>query len=172
MMTSRRWSTGVFTNWRRPPSSQGRLISCCVSWLKPANLEAMRCPYSATGKPLLPLQLTLGASTVSALGLVDSGADVNVLPRRVGAALGAQWDDRRATLRLGGALAGLAAQPLLVMAKIGEFAPVRLGFAWAPTEEVPLVLGQTNFFMEFDVIFSRSRLEFVVVAKGAASLKP
>ena len=53
--------------------------------------------------------------------------------------------------------------PLLIQARVGEFAPVRLAFAWCRTDEVPLVLGQTNFFMEFDVCFFRSRMEFSVV---------
>jgi hypothetical protein len=128
----------------------------------------MRFPYSVAGKPLLPLALTFGAQTISTEGLVDSGSDVNVLPWSVGNALGATWDLRKATLRLGGTLAGTSAMPLLVMAKIGHFAPVRLAFAWCHTDEVPLVVGQTNFFMEFDVCFFRSRSEFSVVPKGAA----
>jgi len=129
----------------------------------------MRFAYSAAGKPFLPLTLTLGAQTISAEGLVDSGSDVNVLPWSVGNALGATWDLRKATLRLGGTLAGTPAMPLLVMAKIADFAPVRLAFAWCRTDEVPVVLGQTNFFMEFDVCFFRSRSEFSVVPKGAGS---
>jgi hypothetical protein len=101
--------------------------------------------------------------------LVDSGSDVNVLPWSVGNALGATWDLRKATLRLGGTLAGTPAMPLLVMARIADFAPVRLAFAWCRTEAVPVVLGQTNFFMELDVCFFRSRSEFSVVPKGAGS---
>ena len=30
-------------------------------------------------------------------------------------------------------------------------------FAWVATGEVPLLLGQMNFFLEFDVCFYRSR---------------
>jgi hypothetical protein len=85
---------------------------------------------------------------VAVEGLLDSGAEVNVLPWRVGEALGAVWDPRKATLRLAGALAGTLAMPLLVEARVNEFAPVRLAFAWCHTDEVPLALGQTNFFMD------------------------
>jgi hypothetical protein len=129
----------------------------------------MRFPYSPAGKPFLPLTLTFGAQTISTEGLVDSGSDVNVLPWSVGNALGATWDLRKATLRLGGTLAGTPAMPLLVMAKIADFAPVRLAFAWCRTDDVPLVLGQTNFFMEFDLCFFRSRSEFSVAPKAAGS---
>jgi hypothetical protein len=35
--------------------------------------------------------------------------------------------------------------PLFATAQTGQFAPVRLAFAWVQSNEVPLVLGQTNF---------------------------
>ena len=38
------------------------------------------------------------------LGLVDSGATVNVLPYEVGLQLDLVWDDRRANIRLAGTL--------------------------------------------------------------------
>ena len=130
----------------------------------------MRVAYSPRGKPLLPLTLFLGANSLSLEALLDSGSDLNVLPFRIGHALGAQWDSGQPNLQLGGLLAGVVAVPLLVTAKVGEFPEVRLGFAWCRSEEVPLVLGQINFFMEFDVIFSRARLAFAVTPKGRAQL--
>jgi len=45
------------------------------------------------------------------------------------------------------------------MAEIGDFPPVRLAFE---SNDVPLILGQMNFSMEFDVCFYRSQLEFEV----------
>jgi hypothetical protein len=123
-------------------------------------------PYSTAGKPLLPLTLTLGTNGLLAEGLLDSGCDVNVLPLGIGSALGAQWDPRRTTLRLAGAFAGTAAIPLLVMAQVGDLARVRLAFAWCETNELPLILGQTNFFMEFDICFFRSRNQFSVLPRG------
>jgi len=122
--------------------------------------------YSTGGKPLLPLSLTLGQNGLLAEGLPDSGSDVNVLPLGVGNALGAQWDPSKTTLRLAGAFSGASAMPLLVMARVGDFAPVRLAFAWCHTNEVPLILGQINFFMEFDICFFRSRNQFSVLPKG------
>ena len=99
------------------------------------------------------------------VGLVDSGATVNVLPYEVGAQLGAVWDDRKANIRLAGALGSEPAIPLFAMAQIGDLPLVRLAFAWVKRSDVPLILGQTNFFMEFDVCFYRSRLEFEVAPK-------
>jgi hypothetical protein len=126
----------------------------------------MRVPYSSNGKPFLPLSLIVDTQTLSREGLVDSGSDVNVLPLKDGQALGASWDPRKTLLRLGGTLSGVSAMPLLLMVKIGDFPAVRLAFAWCETDEVPLVLGQTNFFMEFDVCFFRSRGEFSVKPKS------
>ena len=55
--------------------------------------------------------------------------------------------------------------PLIVTAEVGDFASVRLAFAWTQGEKVSLILGQMNFFMEFDVCFFRSKLEFEVNPK-------
>ncbi|HEX9661356.1 MAG TPA: hypothetical protein VGB27_03645 [Candidatus Binatia bacterium] len=55
--------------------------------------------------PRLPITLHYREQRVDAIGLVDSGATVNVLPYRVGLALGASWSAQRATLRLAGNLA-------------------------------------------------------------------
>jgi hypothetical protein len=43
------------------------------------------------------------------------------------------------------------------MGAVGSFAPARLAFAWTRNEAVPLLLGQVNFFLEFDVCFFRSQ---------------
>jgi hypothetical protein len=53
------------------------------------------------------------------------------------------------------------------MAGVDNLPPGRLAFAWCGTDEVPSVFGQTNFFMEFDVCFFRSRAEFSVLPKGS-----
>ena len=48
------------------------------------------------------------------------------------------------------------ARVVLVAAAITQSPPVRLAFAWAKQDYVPVILGQVNFFMEFDVCFFRS----------------
>jgi hypothetical protein len=134
----------------------------------------MRFRYSTTDPsqdafdalPRLPLVLRLNSQSVEVIGLVDSGATVNVLPYEVGIRLGATWDDRKAVIRLAGNLGNLNAMPLFVTAQVGEFAPVHLAFAWVQSN-VPLILGQTNFFMQFDVYFYRSKLEFEVKPKSS-----
>jgi hypothetical protein len=39
-------------------------------------------------------------------------------------------------------------------------------FAWVKRPKTPLILGQTNFFLEFDVCFYRSKMEFEVKPKS------
>jgi len=135
----------------------------------------MRIKYSTTDPsqdefdslPRLPLVLRSSSQSVEVVGLVDSASTVNVLPYEIGIHLGATWDDRKANIRLAGTLGGMNAMPIFVTAQVGEFAPVRLAFAWVKSNNVPLILGQTNFFMEFEVCFYRFKLEFEVRPKTA-----
>jgi hypothetical protein len=128
-------------------------------------LEGLRFPYTAARtrngeallRPQVPVVLTYGGNSVEAVGLLDSGADVNVLPYRAGADLGAAWSDALPLVHLSGNLARVEARGIILDAAIGEFPPVRLAFAWTRAEDVPLFLGQVNFFAEFDVCFFRAR---------------
>lgn len=112
--------------------------------------------------PRLPLILRNGEKAVSTIGLVDSGATVNVLPYQVGVELGFILYERKATLRLAGNLGEHPAQGVVVMAEVGNYGPVRQVFAWIKNDNAPLILGHTNFFMMFDVCFFRSELEFEI----------
>jgi hypothetical protein len=116
--------------------------------------------------PRVPLILRREGRSIKARGLVDSGATVNVMPYKLGLELGGVWDDRQATIQLSGNLGQYAALPLVVMGQVGDFNPVQLVFAWTQNADVSLILGQTNFFMEFDVLFYRSRFEFELRPKS------
>jgi hypothetical protein len=120
---------------------------------------------TASLAPLLPITLTL-TNTVSVAGLLDTGAMVNVLPYSVEVQLGADWDQLTTTIQLTGNLAAIEARALAVTGTVGSFAPVRLALAWVKTDAIPVLLGQVNFFLEFDVCFYRSRGEFDVRPKG------
>jgi hypothetical protein len=119
-------------------------------------------------RPMLPLVLQANGLTIQATGLVDTGAAVNVLPFRLGEDLGFEWESQKVKLRLTGNLAGFEARAVLVDGQVDEFAVVRLAFAWTTSDEVPLLLGQTNFLERFDVLFSRSRRFFEVFPAGLA----
>jgi hypothetical protein len=138
--------------------------------------EALRFPYleidpslgAASALPYVPITLQHGPREVSASGLIDSGATLNVLPYAVGLELGLVWDQQSIPVRLTGNLATAEARAVILTGTIGQFPPVRLAFAWTQSSQVPLILGQVNFFMEFDVCFFRSDMAFEIRPHGQA----
>jgi len=129
--------------------------------------KAIRFPYRSDQQtyedgslPHLPFTLKLGRNLLEVSGLVDSGSSVNVMPYSTGVRLGAIWEQQSISLDLGGNLAAVEARGLLVTAMIGTFSPIRLVFAWAKSDNVPLILGQMNFFQAFEICFFRAELAF------------
>jgi len=116
--------------------------------------------------PQLPLVLAYRGLSAEVSALLDTGASVNVLPYSVGLQLGAVWEEQTTSVTLAGNLASVEARGLLVSAEIGDYAPVRLVFAWSISDDAPLLLGRMNFFLEFDVCFYRSQLVFEVRPKS------
>jgi hypothetical protein len=116
-------------------------------------------------RPLCPLTLNYLGNTVSTSGLLDTGADVNVLPYSLGLSLGAVWDEQTTSVKLSGNLANYDARGILIDVVFADFSPVKLAFAWTQASQVPMILGQVNFFMEFDVCFYRSKEQFAIYPK-------
>lgn len=130
-----------------------------------------RFEYTLTGAPLSVLmpRLTMVLSHkerfIEVDGVVDTGSTINVLPYDYGDALGLVWDEHRIKLTLTGALADYDARAAFVMAANAQLTgetPVRLAVAWTAKNDAPLVFGQTNFLMEFNVCFYRSQEFFEV----------
>jgi hypothetical protein len=127
--------------------------------------DGLRVPYAAARarggdahlRPHLPIRLQHEDCSAEAIGLVDSGADVNVLPLAVGSLLGLDWSGAFTPLRLSGNFGRYEARAVILDVSIGGLPTTRLSFAWTRTDDVPLLLGQVNFFTEFDVCFFRSR---------------
>jgi hypothetical protein len=136
-------------------------------------VEAQRFPYkiidSSLGlvdrMPYLPLTLSLDGQSLNAEGLLDTGASVNVLPYELGIQLGLIWENETLSVVLAGNLARFEARAVVVDAQVSSFPRVNLAFAWTQAIDVPLILGQANFFFEFDVCFLRARSEFEVRPK-------
>lgn len=128
----------------------------------------MRFPYDSKLRPTLPVLLSGLTTSLEARALVDSGADVNVLPWSMGLRLGFTWNPNKATIRIVGAPERAAAMPVLLSMTVGDLPSATQAFAWSQSDDVPLLLGQTNFFMEFDVCFFRSQMAFSVVRKHQA----
>jgi hypothetical protein len=134
----------------------------------------MRFPYLTIDNqptslmPRLPLTLTIGRRSLEVVGLLDTGSAVNVLPYHIGLALGAVWKEQTATVPLVGSLGRFEARALAVLASHPKITPdtsVRLVFAWTQAEDAPVIFGQMNFFLEFDVCFYRQQGTFEIREK-------
>lgn len=117
----------------------------------------------------MPFTLIHQQVSVTTSSLLDTGASVNVLPYSIGVELGYEWERQTTALSLTGNLAQYEVRVVLAQAVVGQFEPVQLVFAWTQATNVPLILGQVNFFMEFDVCFYRSQLELAVSPKAPVS---
>ena len=120
---------------------------------------------SAIELAYLPLTLSTATGSLDALALLDTGSTVNVLPYTLGLALGFVWEQQRIAVELTGSLANLPAYGVIVKGHIAPFPSVDLAFAWTQTADVPLILGQVNFFLEFDVCFFRAQAAFEIKPK-------
>jgi hypothetical protein len=115
--------------------------------------------------PRLSLVLHRGLYAIEVKGLVDSGAAINLLPYPLGLALGGVWEERPVLPSLAGNLGRMEARGLTVLMSHPELTPiepVRQAFAWTQAEDAPVLLGQVNFFMEFEVCFYRAQGYFEV----------
>ncbi len=117
--------------------------------------------------PYLPLILTYRDQSINVSGLLDTGSSVNVLPYEMGLRLGAVWERQRLSVPLGGNLARFEARALVLRANVERFFPVELAFAWTQDKNAPLILGQMNFFLAFDVCFYRAESAFEISPKLA-----
>ena len=124
-----------------------------------------------TPRPILTVEITYQGTALSVAGLVDSGADVNVLPYGVGTALGLDWDEQRFRLQLTGNLANFDTRAVVLEVRVADLAPVGLAVAWTRAEQAPLIFGQTNFFQAFNVCFFRSEAYFTLTPKDIAEDK-
>jgi hypothetical protein len=127
------------------------------------HIESGQTPSSELA--YLPITLSTANSSVDYFGLLDIGSTVNVLPYRLGLSLGLVWEQETTPVVLTGSLSRLPAFGVIVTGSVERFSPVELAFAWTQVVDVPLILGQVNFMMEFDVCFFRSQAIFEVAPR-------
>ena len=135
--------------------------------------DKQRIPYTvndsdwgeASLMPYLPLTLHSGQNSINVSALVDSGATVSVLPFSIGLQLDLKWDEQTVAVTLSGNLARLEAKGIVLIGNVNPFESVTLVFAWVKSDDMPVLLGQTNFFMEFNVYFYRTQQVFEIEPK-------
>lgn len=120
------------------------------------------------GMPFVDIQLTHSNRQSSVSALVDSGSALNILPLDVGLGLGLNWETQTFPLDVRGALKGIQAYAVLVRGELAPFPSLDLAFAWVskPSSEVPAILGQVNFFQEFDVLFYGHQQAFDIIPRS------
>ncbi|MCY4465436.1 MAG: hypothetical protein OXE46_07865 [Chloroflexi bacterium] len=111
-------------------------------------------------RPFLPVSLRNRHHEVQSLALVDSGADLNVLPYDVGIKLGGIWDEQEQIVGLSGIAGQVESRGFLVEVTVGNWPIIKMGFAWTNEADVPIILGQVSFFSHFNICFMRSRQQF------------
>ena len=124
-------------------------------------------PQFPVGMPLVDFRLFHEGTTITVSAVVDSGSALNVLPYDVGLSLNLDWDSQTYPLDLGGILTDTQAYAVLLQAKLEPFPPVNLAFAWInkASTEIRVLLGQVNFFQEFDVHFYGHQEVFDIARK-------
>lgn len=103
-------------------------------------------------QPIIPVTIIGAKQRVNVSMLLDSGADLSLIPYSVGEAIGLELDmeNRGEVQGLGeGSVPYILSQ---VRIKIGDIeTSVRIG--WALIEEVPLILGRLDVFQKFSAEF-------------------
>jgi hypothetical protein len=84
----------------------------------------------------MPITFSYRDCISEALGLLDTGSSLNILPYHVGLARGAVWEEQRLSISLPGNLAPVEARGLTVVGQIKDFLPVRLARASHKIESV------------------------------------
>ena len=109
------------------------------------------------GLPYVPILLSAGGVWKEFHALLDSGATNNVLPYNVGVARGLSWEEQGFYLKGEDFLRGAPIVGVRLHGEIPPFPPLELVFAWSRSDEMPLILGHVNFFLEFDLLLSDTR---------------
>lgn len=111
-------------------------------------------PYShGRNLPFIPLTLYHNEYAITKDALVDSGATNNVLPYHVGLELGLSWEAQTFGLTPVDILRGAPVVGVKLSGEVTPFHPCEMVFAWTQKDDMPLILGHMNFFLEFDVHF-------------------
>ena len=108
-------------------------------------------------RPVAEIVFVNGNKEILESVYVDSGADVSLMPKSVGDALGFTIEKSDNIIEIKGV--GERGIPVVLKKlkmKIGEtFIETRI--AWALIEEVPLLLGRVDVFNFFDICFKKNK---------------
>jgi len=117
--------------------------------------------FGAIFKPIIPVRISGPIRAVNVFMLVDSGADLSILPYSVGETLGLQFDigTRSEVQGIGeGAVPYVLGEVELQLSGIA----LRVRIGWALIEEVPFLLGRLDVFRELAIEFREFENKIVI----------
>jgi hypothetical protein len=103
-------------------------------------------------KPIIPVALIGAKQIVRTSMLLDSGADLSMIPYSVGEALGLELDMGNRSEAQG---IGEGSVPYILNRTRIKFGGVEtsIRIGWALIEEIPLILGRLDLFQQFSLEF-------------------
>ena len=108
-------------------------------------------------RPVADVILEVAGRKVEAAMYIDSGADITMISLELGKALGFKQSPDEQILEIRG-ISGAGVPYMLKSVNIflnGKKLKIRL--AWALVEEVPLLLGRTDIFNKFKILFDEKQ---------------
>lgn len=106
-------------------------------------------------RPYAPIELSYNGTTVRVAFLVDSGADMSVLPYKTGKDLGLKLRHDDLFYTLGGAATGIPVVYRVLQMNIGPY-QIDCRVAWALSHQAKAILGRMDVFKKFNIEFRES----------------
>lgn len=106
-------------------------------------------------RPVIPVKLRNGDNILSCEVIVDSGADISLIPKGVGASLGfvlLAGEEIKTLYGIGEGAAPFVVRDIFLTIDDVE-RQIRIG--WALIEEIPILLGRLDLFSLFDINFKQ-----------------
>jgi hypothetical protein len=129
-------------------------------------------PYQKVSRfaayPMLPIELQAKTEVIHDIALIDSGAEISVLPYDMGLKLGLDWYSSPIGTGLAGRVKPEDSRLVVINLLVEPFQPFLNVFLWIKSNEVRLIVGQANFLVHFDVLLSARKQEFILYETGEA----
>jgi hypothetical protein len=120
-------------------------------------------------EPTIPVTVVGPKRAIEVLMLIDSGADISLLPASLAELIGLQLDmkNRREVYGLGEGGVPYVLSPVTLRIRDVE---ISARVAWALAEDVPLVLGRLDVFRRFAIEFREFENRVVLTERQESNL--
>jgi len=107
-------------------------------------------------RPVADVMLEVNGSIIETPMYIDSGADISMIPLRLGKALGFKQSSSEVIYEAKG-ISGGVPYILKEITLILNKHKFKVRLAWALTEAVPLILGRLDVFNKFRIVFDEQQ---------------